>query len=113
MRQRSRVADGDALALHHVDAIAQDGEQQVGNAIVQQVDLVNVQDAAVRLRQQARLEHRLALLGGGVARGRAGAGGRVMGMVVGGWLVGGTGRLGGWRWAAMGLEAERGRSTPT
>jgi hypothetical protein len=67
------VADGDALALHHVDAVAQDGQQQVGDAVVQQVDLVHVQDAAVRLGQQAGLEDRLALLWcGGAGRGGAG-----------------------------------------
>lgn len=30
----SRVGDGDTLALHHVDAVRQDGQQQVGNAVV-------------------------------------------------------------------------------
>jgi hypothetical protein len=36
------VADADALALHHVDAVRQDAEQEVGDAVVQQVDLVHV-----------------------------------------------------------------------
>jgi hypothetical protein len=56
------VADADALALDHVDAVTEDAQQQVGDAVVQQVDLIHVQDAAVRLSQKARLEHSLALL---------------------------------------------------
>lgn len=38
---------------------------QLVRPLTQQVELVDVQDAAVRLRQQARLEHRLALLHSG------------------------------------------------
>ena len=52
-RPHSRVADTDALALDDVDAVGEDGEQQVGNAVVKQVDLIHVQDAAVGLREQA------------------------------------------------------------
>lgn len=37
-------------------------------ALTQQVELIHVQDAAVRLSQQARLEHRLALLSVGQRR---------------------------------------------
>ena len=44
-----RVGDRKALTLHHIDAIRQDGEQEVGYAIIQQVDLIHVQDAPVRL----------------------------------------------------------------
>ena len=52
-RPHSRVADTDALALDDVDAVGEDGEQQVGDTVVKQVDLVHVQDAAVGLRKQA------------------------------------------------------------
>jgi len=60
--QRSRMADGDTLTLHHIAAVRQDGQQEICDALVQQVDLVHVQHAAVRLREQPRLENRLALL---------------------------------------------------
>ncbi len=38
----ARVGDGDALPLDHVAAVAEDGQQQVGDAVVQEVDLVHV-----------------------------------------------------------------------
>jgi hypothetical protein len=56
------VADADALTLYCVDSIRQDAQQQVCNAIIQQVDLINVQDATVSLCQKSRLENCLALL---------------------------------------------------
>lgn len=58
----ARVRDRDTLALHHIAAVGQDGQQQVGDAVIQQIDLVHVQYAPVRLRQQPWLENRLALL---------------------------------------------------
>jgi hypothetical protein len=42
-----------ALALHYVDALRQHVEQQVADAVVQKVQLVDVQDATVGLRQKA------------------------------------------------------------
>jgi hypothetical protein len=59
-KRRAGMAHGDAFALHNVDTIRQCAEQQVADAVVQKVDLVNVQNATVRLCQQPRLEHRLA-----------------------------------------------------
>mmetsp|Transcript_1003 Transcript_1003/g.1774 ORF Transcript_1003/g.1774 Transcript_1003/m.1774 type:complete len:243 (+) Transcript_1003:429-1157(+) len=56
------VAHRQALTLHYVDALRQHVEQQVADAVVQKVQLVDVQDATVGLRQKAWLEHRLARL---------------------------------------------------
>mmetsp|Transcript_9345 Transcript_9345/g.25267 ORF Transcript_9345/g.25267 Transcript_9345/m.25267 type:complete len:654 (+) Transcript_9345:467-2428(+) len=64
-QRATRVRDGDTLALHDVHPVRKDGEQQVGNAVVQKVDLVNVQDASVGLGQEPRLENRLPFLHGG------------------------------------------------
>jgi hypothetical protein len=58
------VAEADALALDHVDAHRGGVEQQVNDVVVEQVDLVHVQQPAVRRRQHARLEVALALLDG-------------------------------------------------
>ena len=59
-----RVGEGDALALDHVDAHGRRVEQQVNHVVVEQVDLIHVQQAAVGRRQHARLEVALALLDG-------------------------------------------------
>ena len=58
------MRDGNPLTLHHVDTIRQDGQEQVGDAVVQQVDLVDVQDSPMGLGQESRLEYRLSLLHG-------------------------------------------------
>ena len=47
------MADANALALHNIDAVGKDGEQQVCNAIIEQVDLVDVEDTAVSFGQEA------------------------------------------------------------
>ena len=57
-----RVRDRDALPLDDVDAQRRGVEQDVGEVVVEQVDLVDVEDPAVRLGEQARLERPLALL---------------------------------------------------
>ena len=60
-----RVGKGDALALDHVDAHGSRVEQQVHHVVVEQVDLVDVEQAAVGGSQHTRLEMALALLDGG------------------------------------------------
>ena len=50
------VAEGDALALDDVDAHCRGVEQHVDQVVIEQVDLVDVEDVAVRLGQDARLE---------------------------------------------------------
>jgi hypothetical protein len=54
------VLDRDALALDGVDPERRRVEEHVGQVVVEQVDLVHVEDAAVRLREQPRLERLLA-----------------------------------------------------
>ncbi len=54
------VGDGDALSLHGRAAHRGGVEQQVDEVVVEQVDLVDVEDAAVRGGQQARLVDDLA-----------------------------------------------------
>ncbi len=56
------VADGEALALDHVLARGRDVEQQVDQMVLQQVDLVDIEEAAVGAGQKPRLE---SLLGAG------------------------------------------------
>src|SRR6266480_6719764 len=51
-----RVRDRDALALHRVDAHRGSIEEDVDDVVVEQVDLVDIEDVAVRLRQHAWLE---------------------------------------------------------
>mmetsp|Transcript_182127 Transcript_182127/g.443165 ORF Transcript_182127/g.443165 Transcript_182127/m.443165 type:complete len:343 (-) Transcript_182127:101-1129(-) len=58
----ARVPEGDTLALHHVLTLGEHGQEEVGHGLVEEVDLVDVEDAAVRLGEEAGLEHRLALL---------------------------------------------------
>ena len=62
--EAGRVGEGDALALDDVDAHGGRVEQQVHDVIVQQVDFVNIQQAAVGGGQHARLEVALAFLDG-------------------------------------------------
>ena len=62
--KRGRVAEADALALDHVDAHRRRVEQQVHHVVVEQVDLVHVEQAAIGRGQHARLEMALALLDG-------------------------------------------------
>ena len=57
-----RMRKADALALDDVDAHRRAIEQQVHHVIVQQVDFVHVQQAAIGRRQHARLKVALALL---------------------------------------------------
>mmetsp|Transcript_5543 Transcript_5543/g.12269 ORF Transcript_5543/g.12269 Transcript_5543/m.12269 type:complete len:319 (+) Transcript_5543:639-1595(+) len=54
--EAGRVADGDTLTLHSVPAGGGRVQQHVHQVVVQQVDLVHVQDAAVGLGQQAGLK---------------------------------------------------------
>ena len=56
-----RMGDRDALALDRVDAHRGRVEQDVGEVVVQQVDLVDVEDAAIGGRQQPGLERHRAL----------------------------------------------------
>ena len=58
------MAEADPLALHHVDAHRRRIEQQIDHMIVEQVDLVDVEQAAIGRRQHARLEVALAVLDG-------------------------------------------------
>eukprot|EP00982_Pelagococcus_subviridis_P010801 31030-Pelagococcus_subviridis.AAC.6 len=58
----ARVPQRDPLALDDVVPLREHGQQEVGHGLVQEVDLVDVQDAAVRLREKPGLEHRLSLL---------------------------------------------------
>ena len=57
-----RVLKADALALDHIDAHGRAVQQQIDHMVVQQVDLVDIEHAAVGRRQDARLEVALALL---------------------------------------------------
>ena len=52
------MGDRDALALDDVDPERGRVEQDVRQVVVEEVDLVDVEDAAVRLGEQARLERR-------------------------------------------------------
>ena len=56
------MGDRNALALDHVDAEGGRVEQDVGQMVVEQVDLVDVEDPAVRLREQPGLQGPLAVL---------------------------------------------------
>ena len=55
------MGDRHALALDDVDPERRGVEQHVDEVVVEQVDLVDVEDPAVRLGEQARLERLLAL----------------------------------------------------
>ncbi len=57
-----RVAERDAFALDHVDAHRRRVEQEIDHVIVEQVDFIDVQQAAIGRRQHARLEAANALL---------------------------------------------------
>ena len=48
----ARVSERDTLALDDVFTLREHGEQQVGDAIVQKVDFVDVQNPSVRLRKR-------------------------------------------------------------
>ena len=61
-RNRAGCDDRDAFALDDVDAERGRVEQDVRQVVVEQVDLVDVEDPAVRLGEQPRLERPLALL---------------------------------------------------
>jgi hypothetical protein len=50
------VLEADALALDHVDAHRRAVEQQVDHVVVEQVDFVDIEHAAVGRGQDARLE---------------------------------------------------------
>ena len=56
-----RVRDRDALSLDDVHAERRRVEQDVRQVVVEEVDLVDVEDAAVRLGEQPRLQRPLAL----------------------------------------------------
>ena len=59
-----RVGEGDAFALDDVHAHGGRIEQHIHHMVVQQVDFVDVEQAAVGSRQHARLKMTLALLDG-------------------------------------------------
>ena len=59
-----RVGEADALALHDVLRPWPRVQQQVHHVVVQQVDLVDIKQAAVGRGQHARLEMALAALDG-------------------------------------------------
>ena len=61
-----RVRERDALALHDVPSHRGGVEQHVDDVIVEQVHLVHVEDAAVGVGEEARLEAPLAELDGGL-----------------------------------------------
>lgn len=46
-----RMGDGEAFTLNLVDAICQSTQQQIADAIVQEIDLIDVEDPSVRLSQ--------------------------------------------------------------
>ena len=60
-QEARRVGDRDPLALDDVDPERGGVEQHVREVVVEQVDLVDVEDPAVRLGEQPRLERLLAL----------------------------------------------------
>ena len=62
--EAGRVAEADPLPLHHVHAHGRGVQQQVHDVIVQQVDFIHVEQAAVGRGQHARLEMALAVLDG-------------------------------------------------
>ena len=62
--EAGRVREGDALALDDVHAHGSRIEQHIHHVIIQQVDFVDVEQAAVGGRQHAGLEVALALLDG-------------------------------------------------
>ena len=55
------MRDGDALALDDVDAERGRVEEHVAEMVVEEVDLVDVEDAPVRLREEPRLERHRSL----------------------------------------------------
>lgn len=61
-QEAGRMGDGDPLALDDVDPERGRVEKDVRQVVVEQVDLVDVEDAPVRLGEQARLERLDALL---------------------------------------------------
>ena len=54
----ARVAEAEAFALHPVFAAAYRRQHQVDDAVVQQVELIDIENTAVGIRQQAGLEDR-------------------------------------------------------
>jgi hypothetical protein len=54
------VLKADALALDHVDAHCRAVEQQIDHVIVEQVDFIDIEHAAVGRGQNARLKVALA-----------------------------------------------------
>mmetsp|Transcript_6747 Transcript_6747/g.15782 ORF Transcript_6747/g.15782 Transcript_6747/m.15782 type:complete len:221 (+) Transcript_6747:1570-2232(+) len=58
----ARVPHADALSLHVHVALGHHTQEDVGELCVEEVDVIDVQHAAMRLGQQSRLEHGLALL---------------------------------------------------
>ncbi len=54
--EAGRVAHAEPLALDDVDAGSGDVQQQIDEMILEQIDLVDVQEPAVGLREQSRLE---------------------------------------------------------
>ncbi len=62
--EAGRVGKADAFAFDHVNAHRSRVQQQVHHMVVQQVDLINVQDAPVSRSQHARLKMTLTLLDG-------------------------------------------------
>src|SRR5579885_649255 len=60
-QEARRVAERNAFALNDIDAHRGSIKQHIDHIIVQQVDLINVEDAAISLCQHARLEASLSL----------------------------------------------------
>ena len=58
------MGEADTLALDHIDAHRCRVEQQVNHVIIQQVDFVNIKQAAVGRGQYPRLKVALAFLNG-------------------------------------------------
>ena len=58
------VTEADALALHHVHAHCRRVEQQIDNVVIQQIDFIHVEQAAIGRGEHPRLEMPLAMLNG-------------------------------------------------
>src|SRR5687768_6467424 len=50
------MSDRDSLPLNDVDAACRDIEKQIDKMIFQKIDFIDIQEAAMRARQQAGLE---------------------------------------------------------
>src|SRR3954452_24489714 len=55
------MTDAEAVALDHVLSGCSDIEQKIDEVILQQIDLVDIEEAAIGARQQSRLERLFAM----------------------------------------------------